>query len=241
MDVNRLTFVLVHSPLVGPITWSPVAVALGRRGVAALVPEMANDTDTPYWERHARSVAEQMRDIAAEREIVLVAHSGAGALLPAIRQLSELAVAAYVFVDAGLPSGGTPRLPPGVSCERMQTIYERGGRFPSWTEDDLKDAVPDGDLRRQLLAEIRPQPWAFWMEPIPVFPGWPDAPCAYMRFGKNPTYDDPAAEAQRLGWPFSELPGDHFQMLVEPELVTDALLTLTKEAVARCIRSKCLR
>ena len=231
MEVNRLTFVLVHSPLVGPMTWRPVAAALSRRGVAALVPEMANDTGTPYWERHARSVGEQMRGIAAEQDVVLVGHSGAGALLPAIRQLSERAVAAYVFVDAGLPSDGTPRLPPGPSRERMQTIYERGERFPSWTDDDLKDAVPDGDLRRQLVADIRPQPWAFWTEPVPVFPGWPDAPCAYMRFGKNPSYDEPAGKAQRLGWPFSELQGDHFQMLFEPELVTDTLLTLTRQAV----------
>ena len=231
MEVNRLTFVLVHSPLVGPMTWRPVAAALSRRGVAALVPEMANDTGTPYWERHARSVGEQMRGIAAEQDVVLVGHSGAGALLPAIRQLSERAVAAYVFVDAGLPSDGMPRLPPGPSRERMQTIYERGERFPSWTDDDLKDAVPDGDLRRQLVADIRPQPWAFWTEPVPVFPGWPDAPCAYMRFGKNPSYDEPAGKAQRLGWPFSELQGDHFQMLFEPELVTDTLLTLTRQAV----------
>jgi len=232
MEVNRATFVLVHSPLVGPITWRPVAAAFGRRGVAALVPEMASDSGTPHSERHARSVAEQMRDIATGRRIVLVGHSGAGALLPTIRQLSERAVAAYVFVDAGLPSDGTPRLPPGRSRQQMHAMYERGERFPAWTDEDLKDVVPDRDLRRQLLAEIRPQPWSFWIEPIEVFPGWPDAPCAYMRFGKNPSYDEPAAESQRRGWTFCELSGDHFQMLVEPDLVTDTLLTLTRQALA---------
>jgi len=231
METNRLTFVLVHSPLVGPFTWRPVAAALSRRGITALTPRVASDSGAPYWEWHARSVAEQMRDIDAEREIVLVGHSGAGAFLPAIRQLSGHPVAAYVFVDAGLPSDGTPRLGPGPSRERMQTIYERGGRFPSWTDDDLKDAVPDGDMRRQLLADVRPQPWEFWLEPIPVFKGWPDAPCAYLRFGKNPSYDQPAEQAQRLGWQFMELQGDHFHMLVEPELVTDALLTLTRRTL----------
>jgi hypothetical protein len=231
-EVNSMTFVLVHSPLVGPITWNPVAAALGHRGIAAVVPDMANDPGgTPHWEWHARSVATGVRQIAPGRPIVLVGHSGAGALLPAIRQRAGRAVAAYVFVDAGLPMDGTPRLPPGPSRERMQAAYERGERFPAWTDADLKDAVPDPDVRRQLLGQIRPQPWSFWIEPVEVFAGWPDAPCAYLRFGKNPSYDEPAAESRRRGWPFAELPGDHFQMLVQPELVTDTLLALAGHAL----------
>jgi hypothetical protein len=231
MEVNRATFVLVHSPLVGPMTWGLVAAALDRRGVAALVPEIATGSGTPHWERHARSVAEQLRAIDPDRPIVLVGHSGAGVLLPAIRHFSGRATAAYVFVDAGLPSDGASRLPPGPSRERMQALYGRGERFPSWTDDDLQEVVPDDDLRRQLLADVRPQPWSFWTEPIEVFSEWPDAPCGYMRFGKNPSYDDPAAESQRRGWPFVELPGDHFEMLVEPELVSETLLTLTGQAL----------
>lgn len=232
MEVNRATFVLVHSPLVGPITWGPVAAALNRQGVAALVPEITTGSGTPHWKRHARSVAEQMRAIAADRRIVLVGHSGGGVLLPAIRHFSERAAAAYLFVDAGLPTEGAPRLPPGPSRQRMQALYERGERFPAWTDEDLKEIVPDGGLRRGLLAEVRPQPWSFWIEPIGVFSGWPDAPCGYVRFGKNPSYDEPAAESQRRGWPFAELPGDHFEMLVEPDLVSETLLALTRQALA---------
>jgi hypothetical protein len=232
MDVDRATFVLVHSPLVGPMTWSLVASALKRRGVATLVPEIAIGSSTPHWERHARSVAGQLPAIAADRRIVLVGHSGAGVLLPAIRHLSKRAAAAYLFVDAGLPSDGAPRLPAGASRQRMQAIYECGEQFPAWTDEDLQEVVPDADLRRQLLADVRPQPWSFWIEPIGVFSAWPDAPCGYVRFGKNPSYDEPAAESQRRGWPFVELPGDHFEMLVEPDLVSETLLTLTQQALS---------
>ena len=80
--------------------------------------------------------------------------------------------------------------------------------------------VPDPASRRALLAELRPQPWAFWEEPLPVFAGWPDAPCAYLRFAPNPAYDAAAAEARRRGWSCLELAGGHFHMLVDPDAVT---------------------
>ena len=59
-----------------------------------------------------------------------------------------------------------------------------------------------------------------------MFDGWPDAPCAYLRFGANPAYDAAAAEAQRRGWPLRSIEGDHFHMLVDPAGVADALLDL---------------
>jgi hypothetical protein len=61
-------------------------------------------------------------------------------------------------------------------------------------------------------------------EPIPVFPGWPDAPCGYLRF--RPGYAVPAAEAAARGWACREIDGGHFHMLVEPVAVADALLGL---------------
>ena len=43
-------FVLIHSPLVGPLTWSLVAEDLRRRGIDALVPTLHDDdTGLPYW------------------------------------------------------------------------------------------------------------------------------------------------------------------------------------------------
>ncbi len=33
-------FVLLHSPLVGPLTWGPVADELRRRGIEAIVPAL---------------------------------------------------------------------------------------------------------------------------------------------------------------------------------------------------------
>ncbi|MCC6189186.1 MAG: alpha/beta hydrolase, partial [Anaerolineales bacterium] len=97
-------FALIHSPLASPLTWQPAAAALRRHGHAAYVPDLRDAPGGgPYWEQHARSAAEQLAGPAAEAPLVLAAHSGAGALLPAIRRALGQAVAGYVFVDAGLP------------------------------------------------------------------------------------------------------------------------------------------
>ncbi len=77
-----------------------------------------------------------------------------------------------------------------------------------------------------MLSELHPQPLAYRAEPIPVFPGWPDAPCGYIRF--TPFYDGPAERARREGWAYAELDGGHFHMLVDPSGVADTLIGLTE-------------
>lgn len=57
--------VLVHSPLVGPLSWTPLEAELQRRGVEAIVPVLADDeaAGMPYW-RHA--VADAILDLVRE-------------------------------------------------------------------------------------------------------------------------------------------------------------------------------
>ena len=224
------TFVLVHSPLVGPLTWSRVAEELRHRGIEALTPALPQDDDAagPFWERHAGAIAQTLRALPADRSVILAGHSGAGPILPAIRREADRSVAAYLFVDAGLPENGQPRLGSGDFARQLRELYARGERFPNWGDELLRTVVPDPSVRRALLAELRPQPWAFWAEPIPVFAGWPDAPCAYLRFAPNPAYDAAAAEAGRRGWPCLELAGGHFHLLVDPAAVAEALLHLVR-------------
>lgn len=213
----------------GPMTWSLVAENLRARGFEAVAPALQHDddADTPFWLQHARAAADAFRATPVDRAVVLVGHSGAGQLLPAIRHEARRPVAAYVFVDAGLPKPG-PRLGSSDFAKYLRDLYARGERFPNWTDADLQGSVPNAALRRGILTSLRPQPWSFWVEPVPVFRGWPDAPCAYMRFGRNPAYEDAAAEARRIGWPLAELSRNHFHMLVDPEAVTESLLGLAR-------------
>jgi hypothetical protein len=82
------SFVLIHSPLVGPLTWSLVAAELRRRAIEVVTPTLRQweDSAEPYWQQHARAVASALRVVAPDRAPVLAGHSGAGPLLPAIRR-----------------------------------------------------------------------------------------------------------------------------------------------------------
>jgi pimeloyl-ACP methyl ester carboxylesterase len=111
--VGDPVFVLIHSPLVGPKTWLPVADELVRRGREALVPSLLGvaAAPAPHW----RHVPEVVRAATANTAapVVLVGHSGAGLLLPAIADALTVEVAALVFVDSFLPpANGSVRLAP---------------------------------------------------------------------------------------------------------------------------------
>lgn len=227
-----LQFVLVHSPLVGPLTWTPVAERLRGRGHEALVPALAGDEDdpAPLWRQHAESAVRALAALPASTQPWLVGHSGAGALLPAVRQLWGRPVAGYLFIDAGIPSDGQPRRGPPDSnfARQLDEIYNAGRRFPEWTDEQLRPLIPDDALRAGLLAELRPQPRRFWEESIPVFGGWPDAPCTYLHL--SAPYDTDAEQARNAGWPLRHLPTGHFYMLVDPAAVSDAILELIAKA-----------
>lgn len=160
----------------------------------------------------------------------MVAHSGAGPLIPAVREALRRSVAGYIFVDAGLPRRG-PRLPPGSQFEEyLRPILEAGKSWPDWSDHDVAELVPNAERRRRLLAELRPRDSKFWAEPIPDFPQWPDAPCAYVLWSSP--YADEAAEAKRRGWLCIERDAAHFHQVVDPDEVADDLVALAQEMQA---------
>lgn len=231
IHMARPIFVLVHSPLASPATWEPVRAELRRRGIQAAAPHVRDSaaSDTPYWRQEVESVVTAMRGAPAAQPLALVGHSGAGALLPSLGAALERPIAAYVFVDAGIHQDGLSRL--GIMeiesasfAGQLQAHLEAGRRFPEWTDEQLREAIPDDARRAAVLADLQPRGLDFFSEPIPVPVGWPDAPCAFLQFSAS--YDQPAARARALGWPVRTIEGGHFLMLIDPETVADAIVTL---------------
>lgn len=226
--IRRNVYVLIHSPLVGPLTWSLVAAEMRKRGLDVVIPHLQDvpGSEEPFWKQHAQSVAAALAQISGDMPVTLVAHSGAGPLLPAIRQEIINPVHAYVFVDAGLPRNGNSRLDlmesedPEWATEFRKEL-EGEGRFPTWSFDDLAEVIPDEPLRRQMVVELRPRGLDFFIEPIPVFKDWPDAPCIYIQF--SAFYEEPAARARKQGWSTYKLEAGHFHMLVDVKTVTDMI------------------
>jgi hypothetical protein len=228
-------FVLINSPLVGPLTWTPVAEELHKVGVQAVVATLPPPLETapPYWEKHAEAVVASMESLPEGTPVILVGHSGADVLLPAVGERSTHAVAAYIFVDSDIPRNGSSRLdgfPPGAAQAFREAAA--GGIIPTWTEEDLRVVIPDDGTRRALAADLRPTPLALYEEPLPVFAGWPDAPCGYLAFvGAVPyPYDRAARYARQAGWVYTEMRGRHFHMLVAPPAVTGALADIARQA-----------
>lgn len=226
--------VLVHSPLVGPFTWSLVAQQLQADGRDVLVPTLTDTgaTPSPYWQQHALSMRQALASVPQERSLVLVGHSGAGALLPALAQASQHLVKAYLFVDAGLPHPNQSRLNEMEAsvpefAQELHKYLAAGERFPNWSDEDLSEELPDGHIRRQMLAELQPRSLDFFEEVMPDLPGWPAAKSGYLLFTEG--YSRFLKQAQSAGWPTRTIQAGHFHMLVDPGAVAAALVELLRE------------
>ncbi len=216
----RPTFVLVHSPSVGPTTWRAVADHLTAAGHRVRVPSLLHvgACAAPFWPHVVRAVRDDLRQLPPGGPVVLVAHSNAGLFLPLIRSGLDHPVTGSVFVDAALPArrGPTPVAPPEL-LEFLRPLAV-DGRLPRWTdwwdEADVAPMFPDPATRRTLVAEQPTLPLSYYEQHVPVPEGWDDHPVSYLLFG--PPYEEPAAEARARGWRVAHLPGEHLHQTVDP-------------------------
>jgi pimeloyl-ACP methyl ester carboxylesterase len=224
-----MVFVLVHSPLVGPSTWSPVARELERRGRQAVVPSLLQPAGAPtrYWRNDVEAARDAVQTLSDP--IVLVGHSGGGLLLPVIADAIAPPVSGLILVDSGLPArtGETSLVPPSF-LDHLRTLAV-GGMLPPWStwwgEDAMRDLVPDEALRTALVREMPSLPLAYFEQRIPSPTGWDRMPCGYLLL--SDAYREPAVEARERGWRVEAISGaQHLHIAVAPEAVTDSLIRL---------------
>ena len=235
-------FVLVHSPLVGPTSWLPVAEELERRGRAAVVPSLLGvaAAPAPQW----RHVADAVRIATShlQQRIILVGHSGAGLLLPVIADAADSEVAALVFVDSLLPppAGRLPLGPPAF-INQLRALATDGVLAP-WSRwfgaDAMRELVPDERLRADLEAEMPRLPLSYFEANVPLPDDWVNRhPCAYLLLSATP-YGQSATEARARGWPVIEIAGvKHLAIATNPIPVTESLLDLER-SLWRSTRSR---
>jgi hypothetical protein len=235
-------FVLVHSLLLGPSTWAPVAARLADRGAVTVVPSLVGVTDAddpPFWPRVIAETGDAVSALPPGQPIVLVAHSNAGLFVPVLAGAAERPVAGCVFVDARLPSRTGPT--PAASPERLDHLRTMAieGRLPQWTrwwdEDDVVRLLPDPRTRASVVAEQPRLPLSYYEQQIPVPAGWDHRPCGYLLFG--PPYDLIAQDARDRGWAVDHVPGGHLHQLADPDAVTAHLVAMTRSARGRPGRS----
>jgi alpha-beta hydrolase superfamily lysophospholipase len=220
------TLLFVHSPVAGPSTWIYTAEVLQQNGFGCVVPDLTGvaATGPPYYPKHATAAAAAVDDAADA--VVLIGHSAAGALLPAIGEAVGDRTRGAVFVDAMLPQPGRSwfdTAPAGLEAQ-MRGLANNGVLPPyhEWFPPGaLADWVPDPQRRRRLIAEIPQLPVAYFEEPAPPVRFAESVACAFVRLGAN--FDAAADKAQRLGWWVTRRDWDHLRMLSDPEGVADLI------------------
>jgi hypothetical protein len=208
-------FLVLPSPLLGPVSYQPLAEALRGRGHRASVAECG----API--RPERLVDDW--SAAAERADVLIAHSNAGYLAADVS--ANVGGRALLFMDAALPpaSGPTMLAPP----EFLDVLRDRAGadgRLPPWTRwwpaEDMAALLPGPWFERVDSAAPHVDLAYFETELVPPT-GWSAGPCGYLAFGT--TYAAEVKFARGAGWPVAELTGHHLWHLADPVAVAKAL------------------
>jgi len=219
------TLLFVHSPVVGPSTWIYTAEVLQQNGFDCVVPDLTGmaAAGPPYYPKYATAAA---APVNAGDPVVLIGHSAAGALLPAIAEAVGDRTRSAVFVDAMLPQPGRSwfdTAPPGLEAQLRGLASD--GVLPPYHEwfppGALADWVPDAGRRRRLIAEIPRMPVAYFDEPAPSATFAESVACAFIRLGAP--FDAAADKAERLGWWVARHDWDHLRMLSDPEGVADLI------------------
>jgi hypothetical protein len=208
----------MHSPLVGPSTWAPVAARLPN----AVVPSFLHlaDAAPPFWPLVAQTVAAAVAPLPSEAQVVLVGHSNAGRFMPVVVDAIDRAVRSCVFVDASLPAREGPTNAVSPALLEIARGKAQGGRLPPWAqwwdEADIAPLFPDAQTMRAVCDEQPGLPPSFFEQHIPVPSGWDDRPCSYLMFGADGD-DDKAADARERGWRVEHMRGLHLHQLVDPD------------------------
>lgn len=227
-----MRFVLIHSPLTGPQAWTRVAVELAARGFEATRPvlPLLQALAPPLYENLAAVTAPQY--LGQGGPYVLVVHSGAGGLAPALVAASGGQVAAVLYVDAVPPHPGRSwyETASDALAASLRERTDTAGMVPAWDQwfppDALGSLIPDEVQREAFLSGLSPTP-ANWLEakaPELDLPG--DVGWGFLRLSK--AYEREAGEARRLGWPTLRVDLHHLAMMTHPAEVVTGMLNLTR-------------
>lgn len=189
------------------------------------------DAPSPQWRGF---VDEAVQAGEGRSDLVVVGHSGAGAMLPLIAERVGARLRAVIFVDAVVPP---PEGAHTTSEQFLAFLDEKSerGRLPKWLDwwppEVVNRLVPEAAARDELSADMPRLPRSFFDDAVPVPPDWSTGPCAYLKL--SAAYDTEFADAGRLGWPRSSIDGTHLSIYTDPAAVLDAIEDLANRTAAR--------
>lgn len=231
-STDRPGIALLHSPLVGPLCWQPLAEALRADGYRVVVPDLVAAALSANHQQSFIAAAFAAVGRAELDRTVLVGHSGAGPLLPAVADATG--AVGVIYVDAGLPYPGKSWVDtaPTSLVAHLQSLADEDGVLPRWSDwfdpDVLDAAIPDAQLRFRFVEELPRLARGYFEQATPTST-W-DGPAAYLQL--SPGYGPDADSAAAAGYPVERLAGDHLAILTSPQRVYPPLATLLDAIMA---------
>jgi hypothetical protein len=222
--------VLLHSPLTGSAVWRKLALLLSERGHEVRVPDYRDVLagPPPYYEKITHKAGREAGEASA-----LIAHSGAGALVPSLVDTAAQRITSVVFVDALLPHPGKCWFDtvPQPMAAKLRSL-EAGGWLPPWDrwwpKQVLEEMLPDSTARTIFVDDLPSLPLDFLKEKAPDIGLQSRLSCAYLQLSSG--YDAEAGEAKARNWPVRTLNMDHLAMMTRTGEVAEALQGLLQAA-----------
>lgn len=225
-----MSLLLVHSPLVGPSSWAPLAARAIEHGHAVAVPDLTQvgEAEPPQWEAFAATAV--LAGTSLEPPIAVFGHSGAGVFLPEVGRRLGDRMGAMIFVDAVVPRQQGFHHTASATRKLLdeQTTDGALSRWLEWWPAEVVAALlPNPADRATLLADMPVLPRAFYDEAVPVPDEWSDGPCGYLKLSN--AYDFDFDEAGNRGWFRSSIDATHLSIYTEPEPVLAAASALVDQ------------
>ncbi|WP_109474601.1 hypothetical protein [Ornithinimicrobium cavernae] len=214
---------LLPSPLLPVSAYGGLAASLVQAGADVTVASVTSGEAAD-----ARTLVRTWAALAGPGA-TLIAHSNAGYLAPAVRDLAGRG-GRVIFMDAALPpESGPTLLAPSQFRDHISSLASDDGQLPPWTRwwslEDLDGVIP-ADRFDELDRDCPRLPVSYFDAQIVAPQGWVDAPNAYLAFGS--TYAEELAFAQKSGWPYTVVAGGHLHFLFDPATVAADVLKLTE-------------
>jgi len=236
---DKPPFVLVHGAWHGGWCWRKVVPLLRAAGHAVHTPTLTGVGERAHLLSREVNLLTHVKDIAGLLEFedlhgaILVGHSYAGMIIPAVAAQAGARVGRVVHLDAYVPKSNTStfdNMSPHFVERWRQVVASKG---EGWKVPPLLDAkamgITDATDAAWVDARLRPMPLGAFDQKVSF-----DAralehlPRAYVRCAGFAGFGPMAQKARAQGFEVREIPAGHDAMVAAPGALAKALLELSR-------------
>lgn len=236
-------FVLVHGMWHGGWCWKKVAPLLRAAGQAVYTPTLTGVGERAHLHYPEIDMHTHIQDVVNVLEyedlrgVILVGHSLAGFMAPAVVERAPERIAHIVNLDGPLPVEGKAfkDLMPDIwddFRQRGRAAGEEGWAPPVW---EWTFGVTGADLA-WMQSKLTPHPLKTWETPLHFTnPAARSIPRTFIACTDDSLSDEEIAAEEKkhveLGWGYRALPTGHDAMITAPEALVNILQELIQNRV----------